>query len=59
MQEDLTPESVVRVLDGLARGENVKPGPQNGRLNSSPDRENRTLISKPYGPGEHCVPEFA
>ncbi|WFD21211.1 hypothetical protein MCAP1_003472 [Malassezia caprae] len=58
-QEDLTPESVVKVLDGLARGENVPTGPQNGRLNSAPDRENRTLTEKPYGPGEHCVPEFA
>ena len=31
MQEDLTPSSVVAVLEGLARGEPVKPGPQNGR----------------------------
>ena len=58
-QEDLTPESVVQVLDGLARGENVPTGPQNGRLHSAPDRENRTLKEAPYGPGEHCVPEFA
>lgn len=58
-QEDLTPESVVKVLDGLARGEDVPTGPQNGRMASAPDRENRTLTEKPYGPGEHCVPEFA
>ena len=46
MQEDLTPASVVAVLEGLARGEPVKPGPQNGRLNSAPDAENRTLKEK-------------
>ena len=46
MQEDLTPSSVVAVLEGLARGEPVKPGPQNGRLNSAPDAEKRTLKEK-------------
>ncbi|WFD17770.1 hypothetical protein MARU1_003833 [Malassezia arunalokei] len=51
--EDLTPSSVVAVLEGLARGEPVKPGPQNGRLNSAPDAEKRTLKEK------YCVPEFA
>ena len=70
-QEDLTPESVVKVLEGLARGEHVKPGPQNGRLTSAPDNKNRTLTeevcnhrfdttnSQPYGPGKYCVPDFA
>lgn len=57
--EDLTPESVVKVLDGLARGEHVKPGPQNGRLTSAPDNKNRTLTEEPYGPGKYCVPDFA
>ena len=46
MQEDLTPSSIVAVLEGLARGEPVKPGPQNGRLNSAPDAEKRTLKEK-------------
>lgn len=45
-QEDLTPESIVKVLEGLARGEKVKPGPQNGRLTSAPDKEKRTLTEE-------------
>ncbi|KAL4399651.1 NADH:ubiquinone oxidoreductase 24 [Malassezia pachydermatis] len=57
--EDLTPESIVKVLEGLARGEKVKPGPQNGRLTSAPDKEKRTLTEEPYGPGKFCVPDFA
>lgn len=34
--EDLDEESVTRVLEALKKGENPKPGPQNGRLNSAP-----------------------
>lgn len=29
--EDLTPETTVKILDALAKGEKPKPGPQTGR----------------------------
>jgi NADH dehydrogenase (ubiquinone) flavoprotein 2 len=32
--EDLTPETTVKILDALARGEKPKPGPQSGRYTS-------------------------
>jgi NADH dehydrogenase (ubiquinone) flavoprotein 2 len=32
--EDLTPESTVKILDALAKGEKPKPGPQSGRQTS-------------------------
>lgn len=50
---------MVRIIDALERGEHVKPGTQNGRLNSAPAGNERTLTHKPYGPGEFCVPEFS
>ncbi|WFC96419.1 hypothetical protein MBRA1_003076 [Malassezia brasiliensis] len=56
--EDLTPQSMVRIIDALERGEHVKPGNQDGRLNAAPAGNERTLTHKPYGPGEFCVPEF-
>lgn len=34
--EDLTPESMTQILDGLERGENPTSGPQNGRKSSEP-----------------------
>ncbi len=34
--EDLTPDTVVRIIDTLAFGENPKPGPQSGRRSSEP-----------------------
>jgi NADH-quinone oxidoreductase subunit E len=34
--EDLTPEILERILDDLATGKQVKPGPQNGRQMSAP-----------------------
>lgn len=34
--EDLTPEIFERILDRLAKGEEIKPGPQNGRQLSAP-----------------------
>ncbi|PKI82612.1 hypothetical protein MVES1_003850 [Malassezia vespertilionis] len=57
--EDLTPESVIKVLDMLEKGGQPKVGPQNGRLNSAPFDGPRSLTTKPYGPGQYCVPEFA
>ncbi|WFD32891.1 hypothetical protein MSPP1_003944 [Malassezia sp. CBS 17886] len=58
-QEDLTPENTVRLLDGLARGEKMESGNQDGRLGSAPNNVERTLTSPPYGPGQYCVPEFS
>jgi NADH-quinone oxidoreductase subunit E len=34
--EDLTPESIVELLDKLAKGEEIKPGPQIDRQTSAP-----------------------
>lgn len=41
--EDLTPESFEKVLDGFAKGQPVKPGPQNGRQLSAPAGELTSL----------------
>jgi NADH-quinone oxidoreductase subunit E len=41
--EDLTPESLGKLLDDLAAGRPVKPGPQNGRVSSEPEDEAKTL----------------
>lgn len=32
--EDLTPESTIKILDALAKGEKPKPGPQSSRQTS-------------------------
>ncbi|CAE6355808.1 unnamed protein product [Rhizoctonia solani] len=57
--EDLTPETTKKILDAFARGEKPKPGPQSGRHTSENSAGLTALTSKPYGPGEHCLPEFA
>lgn len=59
VQEDLTPESTIRLIDALERDEPVKRGNQDGRLNSAPETAHRTLTEQPYGPGQYCVPEFS
>jgi NADH dehydrogenase (ubiquinone) flavoprotein 2 len=59
MQEDLTPETTRKVLDAFAKGEKPKPGPQSGRKVSENSAGYTALTEKPYGPGEHCTPEFA
>ena len=41
--EDLTPESFNKVLDGFAKGNPPKPGPQNGRQFSAPEGGPRVL----------------
>ena len=41
--EDLTPQTMVGLLDALRRGEPVKPGPQNGRHTSEPEGGPTTL----------------
>ncbi|MFC0218309.1 NADH-quinone oxidoreductase subunit NuoE [Pseudochelatococcus lubricantis] len=42
--EDLTPESFNKLLDDLAAGRPVKPGPQNGRVASEPLNAINTLL---------------
>ena len=41
--EDLTPESFEKLLDDIAQGRKVKPGPQNGRQFSAPEGALTTL----------------
>ncbi|SNX81966.1 probable NADH-ubiquinone oxidoreductase 24 kDa subunit, mitochondrial precursor [Melanopsichium pennsylvanicum] len=57
--EDLTPESMVNIIDKLSNGEKVKPGPQSGRHSSEAATGRTALTSEPYGPGKFCVPDFA
>ncbi|KZT59768.1 putative NADH-ubiquinone oxidoreductase 24 kDa subunit mitochondrial precursor [Calocera cornea HHB12733] len=57
--EDLTPESTKKILDAFAKGQKPKPGPQSGRHTSENSAGLTSLTSKPYGPGEHCTPEFS
>ena len=44
--EDLTPESFEKLLDDLAAGRSVKPGPQNGRQLSAPEGALTSLTDK-------------
>ncbi|KAF9519872.1 hypothetical protein BS47DRAFT_1002967 [Hydnum rufescens UP504] len=57
--EDLTPESTRKILDAFAAGNKPKPGPQSGRHTSENSAGLTALTSKPYGPGDHCLPEFS
>ena len=57
--EDLTPESFARIINDLAAGKPVKPGPQIDRQNSAPSRGRRrsptrrsTRPSRAYDPSE-------
>ncbi|KAG8919572.1 hypothetical protein FRC02_001553 [Tulasnella sp. 418] len=56
--EDLTPETTRKILDAFARGEKPKPGPQSGRRTSENSAGLTALTTPPYGPGQHCQPEF-
>ncbi|KZT44139.1 putative NADH-ubiquinone oxidoreductase 24 kDa subunit mitochondrial precursor [Sistotremastrum suecicum HHB10207 ss-3] len=56
--EDLTPKTTKAILDAFASGKKPKPGPQSGRHTSENSAGLTALTSKPYGPGEHCQPEF-
>ncbi|KAI9018440.1 thioredoxin-like [2Fe-2S] ferredoxin-domain-containing protein [Hyaloraphidium curvatum] len=49
--EDLTTESVVKIIDELKAGRKPKPGPQSGRQASEPISGLKVLTSEPYGPG--------
>ncbi|HHI89038.1 MAG TPA: NADH-quinone oxidoreductase subunit NuoE [Hellea balneolensis] len=44
--EDLTPEILEQMLDDLAAGKTLKPGPQNKRFSSEPDGGPLALTSK-------------
>ncbi|MDP2802900.1 MAG: NADH-quinone oxidoreductase subunit NuoE [Phreatobacter sp.] len=58
--EDLTPESLEKVLDAFARGEKPAPGPQNGRHGAEPEGGALTLRDLPYdaaAPGGAMVAE--
>ena len=44
--EDLTPASFEKLLDDIAAGKSVKPGPQNGRQLSAPEGELTSLTDK-------------
>lgn len=57
--EDLTTQTTQKILAAFAKGEKPKPGPQSGRQTSENSAGLTNLTTKPYGPGEHCVPEFA
>ncbi|KAM5535573.1 hypothetical protein V8D89_010740 [Ganoderma adspersum] len=57
--EDLTAETTRKVLAAFKKGEKPKPGPQSGRHTSENSAALTALTEKPYGPGEHCQPEFA
>jgi NADH-quinone oxidoreductase subunit E len=41
--EDLTPDLLIKLMDDLAAGRPVKPGPQNGRVSSEPEGGATTL----------------
>ncbi len=58
--EDLTPESLEKILDAFARGETPPPGPQNGRHGSEPEGGALTLRDLPFnaaGPAGTAVAE--
>ena len=47
--EDLTPETTIKLLDAVARGEKPKPGNQSKRLTSSPEGGFTTLLDTAKG----------
>ena len=47
--EDLTPETTIKLLDAVARGEKPKPGNQSKRLTTSPEGGFTTLLDTAKG----------
>lgn len=45
-QEDLTPETIKKVLDDMSAGRKPKPGPQSGRRTVEPKGQAITLVGK-------------
>ncbi|GJN91250.1 hypothetical protein Rhopal_004268-T1 [Rhodotorula paludigena] len=56
--EDLTPESIVKVLDDLAAGKKAKTGPQSARKGSEPDGPLTALTTPPPKPSEIFTAEW-
>ena len=54
--EDLTPESFAKILDDLAAGKEVKPGPQIDRQFSAPEGGPTTLLESPSISASSAVP---
>jgi NADH-quinone oxidoreductase subunit E len=56
--EDLTPERFEEIVDAFAagKGDTIKPGPQIGRLHSSAEGGQTTLLEKPTAKREKFVP---
>ena len=57
IKEDLTPESIKKVLSDLQAGRRPKPGPQSGRRTVEPAGEAITLVGKVNGPFSPAHPE--
>lgn len=52
--EDLTPETMKKLLDDLKSGERkIKPGPMSGRRSCEPRAGLTSLKEEPWGPGAH------
>ncbi|CAG8568963.1 11048_t:CDS:2 [Funneliformis caledonium] len=56
--EDLTPDTTIKILESLKRGNLPKPGPQTGRLTCEPKSGLTSLTSEPYGPGDFVRPDL-
>ncbi|GAA5852794.1 hypothetical protein JCM8547_004688 [Rhodosporidiobolus lusitaniae] len=56
--EDLTPESIVKVLEDLAAGKEAQTGPQSARKGSEPDGPLTSLTGPPPKPSEIFLPEW-
>ncbi|BGP40896.1 NADH:ubiquinone oxidoreductase 24 [Rhodotorula kratochvilovae] len=56
--EDLTPETIVQVLDDLAAGKKAKTGPQTKRKGSEPDGPLTSLSTPPPKPSEIFLKEW-
>ncbi|GAA5864136.1 hypothetical protein JCM5296_001685 [Sporobolomyces johnsonii] len=56
--EDLTPETIVKVLDDLAAGKEPKTGPQTARKGSEPDGPLTALTEEPPTTDQFCLPEW-
>lgn len=46
--EDLTPETTIKLLDALAKGERPKPGPQSGRQTSENSAGLTAYVLRPF-----------
>ncbi|KAL1920506.1 uncharacterized protein VTP21DRAFT_883 [Calcarisporiella thermophila] len=56
--EDLTPETTVKLINALKKGEKLPPGPLNGRHSCEPEGGRTTLLGEPYGPGFRVRPDL-